>query len=760
MAQSGYTPLLVYGSTTATNVPLAANLTTSASGVELAVNAADGKLFYKDSGGVVQVLASKAGNVNVASFQTSLGGLTPSTATTGIVTLAGTLNTSSGGTGLTSYTAGDLPYYAAGTVLSKLAIGTNGQILTSSGTAPQWSTLSGVAVTTFSAGTTGFTPSSATSGAITLGGTLATTNGGTGLTSFTANGVVYASSTSALATGSALTFDGTNLGVGGNSDPFGRFYTRSIGLTSSGSSVLEINGTSYGGIDLGTGGTRYFGITANSTDVILGSLNGAVPLEFQINGSEQMRLTSTGLGIGTSSPYSGTKLTIQESASNPGGIAIRNRNSTQTWQFSVDAAAVDDKILAFIDPGAGVVRMALDSAGNLGIGTTSPVGRLTIQGAAGTNGINQGIGLLYSNGTQYGALGLNNSTGWPQLMARAGAALTFHVNSDLLTTGEAMRLDASGNLGLGVTPSAWGSSRRILQMSNGAAFGDYSGYTGLSQNYFNNGSSDLYIATGYATRYLQGVGQHIWYNAPSGTAGNALTFTQAMTLDASGNLGIGTTSPATKLHVSSSGNTELRVQAGATAFLELVNGNSYRYDIQSNSADNSLRFVDQNAGSERMRIDSSGNFLVGNTDTTGIGVSVFPTGIIRHNTNGTVFEQFQYASSAVGSISTNGAITVYNTTSDYRLKTVVDVVTGHGARIDALQPIEYTWNSNGSRTRGFLAHQFQEVYADSVTGTKDAVDADGKPVYQAMQASTSEVIADLVAEIQSLRKRLAALEAK
>ena len=59
MAQTGYTPILLYGSTTSTNVPLAGNLTTSASGVEVAVNAADGKLFYKDSGGTVQVLATK-----------------------------------------------------------------------------------------------------------------------------------------------------------------------------------------------------------------------------------------------------------------------------------------------------------------------------------------------------------------------------------------------------------------------------------------------------------------------------------------------------------------------------------------------------------------------------------------------------------------------------------------------------------------------------------------------------------------------------
>jgi hypothetical protein len=112
--------------------------------------------------------------------------------------------------------------------------------------------------------------------------------------------------------------------------------------------------------------------------------------------------------------------------------------------------------------------------------------------------------------------------------------------------------------------------------------------------------------------------------------------------------------------------------------------------------------------------------------------------------------------SAVGSITTDGTITVYNTVSDYRLKTVVGDVTGQGERIDALEPIEYTWNSNGSRTRGFLAHKFQEVYPDSVFGSKDAVDVDGKPVYQSMQAGTSEVIADLVAEIKSLRQRLAA----
>jgi hypothetical protein len=212
MSQAGYTPIQLYYSTTASAVPVNTNL---ASG-ELAININDGKLYYKDSGGVVRLLASNATSAPVLSFQTSLGGLTPSTATTGVVTLAGTLNTTSGGTGLTSYTAGDLPYYVSGTALSKLGIGTAGQVLTSTGSAPQWSTLSGVAVTTISFGTTGLTPNSATSGAVTVAGTLVVGNGGTGLTSLTVGRIPFGDGTNPFGNSANLFFDSTNtrLGVG------------------------------------------------------------------------------------------------------------------------------------------------------------------------------------------------------------------------------------------------------------------------------------------------------------------------------------------------------------------------------------------------------------------------------------------------------------------------------------------------------------------------------------------------------------------
>ena len=914
MAQSGYTPILIYASGTATNVPLAANLTSSASGAELALNYADGKLFYKDSAGVVQVLASKAGNVNVASFQTSLGGLTPSTATTGIVTLAGTLNTSSGGTGLSSYTAGDLSYYASGTVLSKLAIGTSGQILTSSGTAPQWSTLSGVAVTTFSAGTTGFTPSSATSGAITLAGTLATTNGGTGLTSFTANGVVYASSTSALATGSALTFDGTNLVVGGTSSPNYKLAS----YVASGNNGITIGngsntGADYAGLDFYMASSQKAVIYTNSNNLTINASAGAAI--FQTGSSEQMRLTSTGLGIGTSSPASKLNVTNTSNAAitypgyfdNSGagtgtGTRIGFRNGSGVYGaigylygasgFQMDIDTVSSGFMSFKN--AGSEQMRLDAAGNLGLGVTpsawgSGLKFIQIGNGAGANGsfgvqgnnLTQIFTNVYYDGTNYkylassiAATAYNQTSGqhvWynaPSSTAGANATFTQAMTLDasgtlgvgttspvskLQLTGASqaattltmlysaiqagsiginssgsmvfgldgsigtttrLNIDTSGNLGLGVTPSAWATVTPAIELKNGVHFATLNTSTPiayLGANSFYNGSNWIYKTSSQtAARYeinAGGNGSHAWFQAASGTAGNAITFTQAMTLDASGNLGVGTSSPDARLDVRSAnkivdgiGNVffattdSVAADKGATLSLGGVYSGVSAYafgaisakktNATSGDASGYLAFYTTNPSNtivERARIDSSGNLLVGQTSDTatslsGIGVTGgnrtitaytsagANAGTILHarrDTDGSAV-QFVYNSwsSYVGSISVTSTLTSYNVTSDYRLKTVVGAVTGHGARIDALEPIEYTWNLNGKRTRGFLAHKFQEVYADSVTGTKDAVDADGNPVYQQMQASTSEVIADLVSEIQSLRKRLAALEAK
>ena len=110
-------------------------------------------------------------------------------------------------------------------------------------------------------------------------------------------------------------------------------------------------------------------------------------------------------------------------------------------------------------------------------------------------------------------------------------------------------LDISGNLGLGVTPSAWWSSFKALQVNN-SSFGTYLNRAYVSANWYVDSTvTSKYIASDYATQYVQENGSHIWYNAPTGTAGNAITFTQAMTLDASGNLLVGTTSASGRLTV-------------------------------------------------------------------------------------------------------------------------------------------------------------------------------------------------------------------
>jgi hypothetical protein len=200
MAQSGYTPILIYASGTATNVPLAANLANGASGAELALNYADGKLFYKDSSNVVQVLASKAGNINVSSFSAGTTGLTPNTATTGAVTLAGTLATANGGTNLTSFTSGGAVYATSTTVLA------TGTLPNTAGGTGQASAFTQYGVTyastttalaTTAAGTTttvlhGNAAGAPTFGAVSLtadvSGTLPVLNGGTGVTTSTGSG--------------------------------------------------------------------------------------------------------------------------------------------------------------------------------------------------------------------------------------------------------------------------------------------------------------------------------------------------------------------------------------------------------------------------------------------------------------------------------------------------------------------------------------------------------------------------------------------
>ena len=240
-----------------------------------------------------------------------------------------------------------------------------------------------------------------------------------------------------------------------------------------------------------------------------------------------------------------------------------------------------------------------------------------------------------------------------------------------------------------------------------------------------------------------------------------------MTLDADGDLGIGTSSPTQKLDVYGNG---MKVN-NASYVGYLGAGNTFAGGAASDfcvRSDNVLSFA-TNGPYERARITSGGRLFLGTSTSISDGLQVISfvgsanSGLVvseSANTSGAGYIYFGQGASIIGSISriSNTAAIVYNTTSDYRLKTVTGTVTGQGSRIDALKPVDYLWTDGGQQARGFLAHEFQTVYPNSVTGEKDALDADGNPKYQSMQAATSEVIADLIAEIQSLRVRVAQLE--
>ena len=126
--------------------------------------------------------------------------------------------------------------------------------------------------------------------------------------------------------------------------------------------------------------------------------------------------------------------------------------------------------------------------------------------------------------------------------SNASNFLAFYTDSGGGGT-EKARIDSSGNVGIGVTPSAWGSGAKMIDLGVGSAIGNSGSTTTtwFSSNSYQNGTNWIYKNSAAASYYAQLAGQHQWFNAPSGTAGNAITFTQAMTLDASGNLGLGVT---------------------------------------------------------------------------------------------------------------------------------------------------------------------------------------------------------------------------
>jgi hypothetical protein len=225
---------------------------------------------------------------------------------------------------------------------------------------------------------------------------------------------------------------------------------------------------------------------------------------------------------------------------------------------------------------------------------------------------------------------------------------------------------------------------------------------------------------------------------------------EAMRIDSSGNVGIGGTPANGMLELfKASGEAVLRINSTAASSWVTFNPSSaaYLHNITATP------MVFTTNATERMRIDSSGNLLVGCTSQANAARATYQTA-----TNNSRFIGFQTTAGAeIGYIFNNTTATQYSTTSDYRLKKDIVPMTGALAKVQALKPVTYKWKSNDSDAEGFIAHELAEVCPSAVVGTKDAVNENGDPNYQGID--TSFLVATLTAAIQEQQAMITALQA-
>jgi hypothetical protein len=358
-----------------------------------------------------------------------------------------------------------------------------------------------------------------------------------------------------------------------------------------------------------------------------------------------------------------------------------------------------------------------------------------------------------------------------------------------------MRIDSSGNVGIGTTTMVGKLNVNATGANSRIAIGDTAAST-YSTVLMYGGSGKFNFQLG-----VQNNINNAFEITPSTATGGTTFSTPALVVDASGQVAIGSTN-ADPLSLSRDRNLAV-VASGTSGAVTIVGAGNARIDfgvgttrtagIYSDSANfteiftnTALPLVFSTNNTERMRIDSSGRVLVGTTASqpgygnTNTGVQL-ATSVSNFSTNTTDWVQtvnqngsdsgaryligFRVSNGQVGNIQSNGSNCTFNSTSDYRLKENVAPLTGALNRISQLKPVTYNWKLDGSAGEGFIAHELQAVVPECVTGEKDAVDEEGKPDYQGID--TSFLVATLTAAIQeqqalieNLTTRLNALERK
>ena len=554
-----------------------------------------------------------------------------------------------------------------------------------------------------------------------------------------------------------------------------KFSTTPTGINVTGtvnSEGLTVDGGSNGTIDFGDVTTAYGRLYADNTGTFVGSKTNQ-PLILRTNNTERMRIdTSTGqVGIGTSSP-SGVAGTIFElsrtgstrmniSAGDSSYSAIDFSDTTADGQGRIEYYHIIDAMRLYT---AGSERMRIDSSGNVGIGTSSPDSLFTIDKDVSTAYIPTDDGAQRNNTN---TLLLKNEDGTANSFAQiafdlSGAnqsiarivgindgtstsALAF-VTEGSNTKREVMRLDGSGNVGIGTS-----SPDRNLDLVG-------------SQS----------TAYGATVRSSAGVNHRIFntFNSNNRYAGITLA----------SNNSAGATSEFTLSNISTANNNKsvlaLQARTGASTY------------------------------AERLRVDTSGNVSIGKNNVliSDVGVHFTPEGTVSatkdgsiplvlnrvatgtNNPNG-VIAQFRRETVTVGNISVSDGATAYNTSSDYRLKENVVELTSASERVNQLKPSRFNWISDDTNTviDGFIAHEVATVVPEAITGAKDAMideeyevtpevlDEDGNvtteavvgtrsvPDYQGIDQSKlvpllTAALQEALTEIASLKTRVEALE--
>ncbi len=485
---------------------------------------------------------------------------------------------------------------------------------------------------------------------------------------------------------------------------------------------LAIQNTPIGSVTPSTGVFTTLTASTSVLSPIVGAGTGS-NLSLQANATTLATLDSSGnFTIDGTSSY-GLKLNVNTGAAGGPAVGFGAGNDNpymhlERWDngtnFNASQIAIDNTFGGSIifQHGTSTTRNGQTFtemarfAGNgyLGIGTTSPLAPLSVNGTINSNEgiysvgvgsdvpIGVGPGAVYSVGT--GGL-VNVYEGfWWQLGASNQARL-FIGNGSATAWLNALTVDTSGNLGLGVTPSAWGSGKAFeIGYTGSAIYSNTASGINYSLNAYYNGTNWIYSSSNPATLYSQISGTHVWNIAPSGTAGNPITFTQAMTLDNNGFLYVNTTTtvgPARIMAVHSTNG-----QAVIACQHTLGSGEPFMYFVNSNNT------------------------------------------------------------SVIGSITNNGNTAVsYNTTSDQRLKT--DLGLASQSRILDLKIHDYEWKSDGSKDRGVFAQEAHQVIPEAVSVGSDEVDENGN-LKKPWAVDYSKFVPDLIVEIQALRREIEILK--